>query len=188
MSAPRSLRFADLHVGMAFASPSRTVTEADVVAFAGLTGDYSEVHTSEQFAAGTDFGRRIAHGMLGLAYAHGLMWARTGELRDCAIAFLGIADWAFRRPIFLGDTIHVRYVIEQLRVSRSRPDRAIVTYAVEVRNQHDEVVQSGHKSLMVSTTTVVPRSGADPGGDVEADPGGDTEAQQGRSPESQEKA
>jgi acyl dehydratase len=160
VSAPRSLRFDDLYVGMAFVSPSRTVTEADVVAFAGLTGDYSEVHTSEQFAERTEFGRRIAHGMLGLAYAHGLMWARTGELRDCAIAFLGIGDWTFDKPIFLGDTIHVRYEIEQLRVSRSKPDRAIATYAVQVRNQHDEIVQRGHKSLMVSTSTIGPRTAA----------------------------
>jgi acyl dehydratase len=161
VNATRSLRYDDLYVGMTFVSPSRTITEADVVGFAGLTGDYSEVHTSEQFAEKTDFGRRIAHGMLGLAYAHGLMWARTGELRDCAIAFLGIKDWAFRAPIFLGDTIHVRYEIEELRVTRSDPDRAIATYAVEVRNQRDEVVQSGHKSLMLSTSVVGPLSEQD---------------------------
>src|SRR4051812_30925329 len=112
-----SLQWKDLYVGLSFESPSRTITEADVVAFAGLTGDYSEVHTSEAFAQRTTFGRRIAHGMLGLSYAHGLMWARTGELRDCAIAFLGLSDWKFRRPIFLGDTIHVRYQIAELRDS-----------------------------------------------------------------------
>jgi len=156
VSARRSLRYDDLYVGMSFTSPSRTITEADVVGFAGLTGDYSEVHTSEQFAQQTEFGRRIAHGMLGLAYAHGLMWARTGELRDCAIAFLGISDWAFRKPIFIGDTIHVQYSIEQLRVSKSNPDHAIATYAVQVVNQHDDVVQVGHKSLMVSTSIVGP--------------------------------
>ena len=76
------LRYADLHVGMAFRSPGRTITDADLVAFAGLTGDYSELHTSDVYAKSSQFGRRVAHGMLGLAYAHGLMWPRTGELRD----------------------------------------------------------------------------------------------------------
>ena len=89
--------YADLHVGMAFRSPGRTITDADLVAFAGLTGDYSELHTSDVYAKSSQFGRRVAHGMLGLAYAHGLMWARTGELRETAIAFLGISDWKIRR-------------------------------------------------------------------------------------------
>jgi len=87
--------YADLHVGMSFRSPGRTITDADLVAFAGLTGDYSELHTSEVYGKNSQFGRRVAHGMLGLAYAHGLMWPRTGELRETAIAFLGISDWRF---------------------------------------------------------------------------------------------
>lgn len=157
----RSLRWDDLHVGMAFTSPSRTVTEADVVQFAALTGDFSELHTSEQFARGTEFGRRVAHGMLGLAYAHGLMWARTGELRDCAIAFLGISDWRFRAPIFLGDTIHVHYVIHELRESSTRAGQAIATFDVTVLNQDDDVVQQGRKALLVSTTVVAPLSDHD---------------------------
>ena len=93
--------YADLHVGMSFRSPGRTITDADLVAFSGLTGDYSELHTSEVYAKSSQFGRRVAHGMLGLAYAHGLMWPRTGELRETAIAFLGINDWKFVGPIFV---------------------------------------------------------------------------------------
>jgi Acyl dehydratase len=158
----RSLRWADLHVGLSFTSPSRTVTESDLVSFAALTGDFSEVHTSEEFARRTDFGRRIAHGLLGLSYAHGLMWARTGELRDCAIAFLGMSDWRFRGPIFIGDTIHVRYTISELRDSRSKPGQAIATFAVEVVNQHGDVVQSGHKALLVSKTVVGPLGDGEP--------------------------
>ena len=89
--------YADLHVGMSFRSPGRTITDADVVAFAGLTGDYSELHTSDVYGKNSQFGRRVAHGMLGLAYAHGLMWPRTGELRETAIAFLGIDGLEIRR-------------------------------------------------------------------------------------------
>ena len=142
--------YADLHVGMAFRSPGRTITEADIVAFAGLTGDYSELHTSEVYAKSSQFGRRVAHGMLGLAYAHGLMWPRTGELRDTAVAFLGISDWRFVGPIFIGDTIFVDYRIAELRDSRSKPTQAIATFDVELVNQHGRIVQRGRKALLVS--------------------------------------
>jgi acyl dehydratase len=144
------LRYADLHVGLAFRSPGRTITDADLVAFAGLTGDYSELHTSDVYAKASEFGRRVAHGMLGLAYAHGLMWARTGELREVAIAFLGISDWRFVGPIFVGDTIFVDYAIAELRDSRSRPTQSIATFDVAVKNQNDAVVQQGRKALLVS--------------------------------------
>src|SRR5947207_14231143 len=142
--------YADLHVGMSFRSPGRTITDADLVAFAGLTGDYSELHTSDVYARASPFGRRIAHGMLGLAYALGLMWPRTGELRETAIAFLGITDWKFTGPIFVGDTIFVNYRIAELRDSKSKPTQAVVTFDVEIVNQDDRVVQRGRKTLLVS--------------------------------------
>ncbi|MBB3952952.1 MaoC/PaaZ C-terminal domain-containing protein [Aureimonas jatrophae] len=147
-----SYRFEDLHVGMRFRSPGRTVGEADVMAFAGLTGDFSELHTSDVYAASSQFGRRVAHGMLGLSYAHGLMWARTGELRETAIAFLGITDWRFVGPIFLGDTIFVNYVIAEIRDSRSKPTQAIATFDVELVNERGEVLQRGRKALLLSKT------------------------------------
>jgi len=142
--------YADLHVGLTFRSPGRTITEADIVAFAGLTGDYSELHTSEVYAKESQFGRRVAHGMLGLAYAHGLMWPRTGELRETAVAFLGISDWRFVGPIFVGDTIFVNYSLAELRDSKSRPSQAIATFDVELVNQEGRVVQRGRKALLVS--------------------------------------
>jgi acyl dehydratase len=135
---------------MTFRSPGRTITDADVVGFAGLTGDYSELHTSEVYAANSQFGRRVAHGMLGLAFAHGLMWARTGELRETAIAFLGINDWKFVEPIFFGDTIFVNYRIAELRDSKSKPNQAIATFDVEIVDQNERVVQRGRKVLLVS--------------------------------------
>ncbi|KQT44570.1 dehydratase [Aureimonas sp. Leaf454] len=147
-----SYRFEDLFVGMRFRSPGRTIGEADVMAFAGLTGDFSELHTSDVYAAKSQFGRRVAHGMLGLSFAHGLMWARTGELRETAIAFLGITDWRFVGPIFFGDTIFVNYVISDLRDSRSKHDQAIATFDVELVNERDEVLQKGRKALLLSKT------------------------------------
>jgi acyl dehydratase len=142
--------YADLHVGMAFRSPGRTITDADLMSFAGLTGDYSELHTSDVYARSSQFGRRVAHGMLGLAYAHGLMWARTGELRETAVAFLGISDWKFVGPIFVGDTIFVNYTIAELRDSKSKPEQAIATFDVEVVNQDGAPLQRGRKVLLVS--------------------------------------
>jgi acyl dehydratase len=150
MDVRRGYRFEDLHVGMAFRSPGRTITDADLVAFAGLTGDYSELHTSDVYAKNSQFGRRVAHGMLGLAYAHGLMWARTGELRETAVAFLGISDWRFLQPIFVGDTIFVNYRISELRDSRSKPTQAIAVFDVAVVDQDDRTLQRGSKALLVS--------------------------------------
>lgn len=142
--------YADLHLGLSFRSPGRTITEADIVAFSGLTGDYSELHTSDVYAKNSQFGRRVAQGMLGLAYAHGLMWPRTGELRETAIAFLGISDWKFVGPIFIGDTIFVNYRLVELRDSKSRPTQAIAIFDVELVDQDDRVVQRGRKALLVS--------------------------------------
>ena len=150
MSNTTGYTYDDLYVGMEFRSPGRTITDADLVGFAGLTGDYSELHTSDVYAKASQFGRRVAHGMLGLAYAHGLMWARTGELRQTAIAFLGISDWRFRGPLFVGDTMFVNYAITELRDSRSKPDQAIATFDVLVVNQDDETVQQGRKALLCS--------------------------------------
>ena len=152
MSEPKKLglTYADLYVGMRFRSPGRTIGESDLMAFAGLTGDYSELHTSEVYGKSSQFGRRVAHGMLGLAYAHGLMWARTGELRETAIAFLGINEWKFVGPIFIGDTIFVNYRIASLRDSKTKSTQAIAVFDVEVVNQDDRVVQRGKKALLVS--------------------------------------
>lgn len=159
-------RYEDLHVGMAFRSPGRTITDADLMGFAGLTGDFSELHTSDVYGKASQFGRRVAHGMLGLAYAHGLMWARTGELRETAIAFLGMSDWRFVGPIYIGDTIFVNYRIVELRESKSRPTQAIATFDVTLIDQNDRVLQTGRKALLVSkvplTAVAASRGAADP--------------------------
>lgn len=150
--------FDDLPIGEEFRGPSRTVTETDVVMFAALTGDYDQVHTSEEFAKETQFGTRIAHGLLGLSMAHGLMWARTGMVIGTGIAFLGIREWQFLRPILIGDTINVRYRVHDRHASRSKPDRGVICFAVEVINQRGETVQKGLKDLMMKRR---PEAGSD---------------------------
>lgn len=145
-----TLWFDDLVVGRSWSSPSRTVTEADVGAFAGLTGDRFPLHTSEEYAKHTAFGTRIAHGLLGLSFAHGLMWARTGELDRSVIAFLGIREWRFTGPIHFGDTIRVDYAVADRRLSSAKPDRGRVEFEVRVVNQHDGVVQHGVKTMLIA--------------------------------------
>lgn len=142
----RGLYYEDFEVGIQTITDSRTVTETDVVAFAGLSGDYNPLHVDAVFAGSGPFGERIAHGLLGLAIASGLV-SRTGAIEGTALAFLA-TDWKFTAPIKLGDTITVRSRVAEKRET-SKPDRGIVIFAVEVVNQRGEVVQQGTQTLLV---------------------------------------
>jgi len=135
-------------VGEEYVTPTRTITETDVVMFAALSGDYNELHTSEEFGKTTPFGTRIAHGLLGLAISHGLLF-RLGILEGTAIAFLGIESWQFKAPIFFGDTIHVRVKVEDKKASSSKPDRGVIKLFLQVVKEDGTVCQEGIKTLMI---------------------------------------
>jgi acyl dehydratase len=143
---PRGHYFEEFEDGYTIVSPARTITEHDVCAFAGLSGDFNPLHTDAEFARETPFGERIAHGVLGLSVATGLA-ARLGFMDGTVLAFLGL-DWKFRKPILLDDTIHV-----VVAVLEKRPQPAmgggIVTFDVRVVNQRDEVVQRGTWKILV---------------------------------------
>jgi acyl dehydratase len=138
--------FDEIQVGEEYVSPGRTVTEADIVIFAGLSGDYNVLHTDAEFMKDSIFGERIAHGLLGLAIQSGLL---SRGMRPYAIlAFLGLR-WKFKGPIRIGDTIRVRArVIGKKETSKA--DRGIVTLERQVLNQKGEVVQEGETDLMVA--------------------------------------
>lgn len=138
-------------VGEEYMTPSRTITETDVVMFAAMSGDYNELHTSEEFMKNSQFGRRIVHGLLGLAISHGLLF-RTGLTEGTAIAFLGVESWKFEAPIFFGDTIRVKMKVTEKKPSKSKPDRGIVKLFMEVIKQDETVVQSGFKIIMIKRT------------------------------------
>ena len=139
----------DFEVGQSFVSPTRTVTETDVVMFAALSGDYNEVHTSETWAATKGpFGRRVAHGLLCLGLGHALM-LRLGILEGTAVALLGMENWQFTAPVFFGDTLHVEFDVAATRPSRSQPDRGIVSLDCRYLNQDGMVTQRGRLALMV---------------------------------------
>lgn len=141
------LFFEEFNVGDEFVSPRRTITEADIVMFSGLSGDYNPLHTDEVFAKETMFGARIAHGMLVLSISTGLA-ARTGIVDGTAMAFLGIVDWKFVAPVLIGDTVHVKQIVESKRETK-KPDRGVITFKSQIMNQKNEVVQEGLRTLMV---------------------------------------
>jgi len=139
------LFYEDLRVGDEWTTQARTVTEADVVNFAGLSGDFNSLHMDEELSKGTIFGHRIAHGLLGLSISSGLV---NQAIRTAIMAFLGI-EWRFLKPIFFGDTIHVVVKVEEKRTTK-KPGRGIVTWGRRIVNQHGEVVQEGVSKTMVA--------------------------------------
>jgi acyl dehydratase len=145
MTDPKYLE--DLTAGDAFTSAARTITESDVVAFAGLSGDFNPIHTDVEFARDTPYGQRVVYGLLGLSILTGLL-DRTGLFSGTAIAMLGIRDWTFTAPLFIGDTIRFRLTIVDVRRT-SGGDRGVVQRYFELINQRDEVVQKGHIDILV---------------------------------------
>jgi len=138
--------FEDFNIGDEFITASRTVTDTDIILFAGLTGDNNPLHTDDEFTKSTVFGGRIAHGLLGASLAVGL-WCRLGFVDGTALAFLE-TRWKFMGPVKLGDTIHARLKIANKRYT-SKKGSGIIFINFDVRNQHDQKVQEGEISLMV---------------------------------------
>jgi len=141
-----ALYFDELYEGQEWNSPRRTITEADIVMFAALTGDHNPVHTDEEFAKNTVFGGRILHGPAGFAIATGLE-SRLGIKEGTAIAFLGMT-WDLRGPIKIGDTIHVNQKVGSKRPTK-KPGVGIVNFQVALMNQRGESVQEGEWKVMM---------------------------------------
>ena len=135
----------DAKVGDECTSPSVTVTEAMVNAYAELTGDFTPVHVDEEYAKTTPFGTRVAHGLFGLSLADGLK--TRSDYRFVPGMSLGWT-WDFKLPIKLGDTVRVRFRVGTVREVK-RPGWGIVVLPSELLNQRDEVVQVGEHRLMI---------------------------------------
>ena len=138
--------FEDFEVGMQWESPRRTITEADIMMFAALTGDHNPIHTDEEFAKQTAFGGRILHGPAVFAIATGLE-SRLGIKEGTAVAFLGMT-WDMRGPVKIGDTIHVRESIAAKRETK-KPSTGIVNFEVAVVNQRGDIIQEGEWKVMM---------------------------------------
>ena len=141
--------FEEFEAGQTVTSVGRTITEADVVGFAALTGDWTQIHTNAEYAAQHAFGQRVAHGMLGLSVAVALA-VRLGFIEDTVLAFREIGTWKFSLPIYFGDTIHIRATVVETRPMR-RLGGGLVTFRVEVLNQRDEAVQRGTWGLLIKS-------------------------------------
>ncbi|WP_211366658.1 MaoC/PaaZ C-terminal domain-containing protein [Pseudonocardia kunmingensis] len=139
--------YEDFTLGQAFTMPTRTITETDLVSFSELSGDHNALHTDEEFAKTTAYGQRVVHGLLGVSVITGLL-DRIGIFEGTAVALLGIDGWRFRAPIFVGDTVTSRMVIEGKRPTR-HPERGLVERWFELDNQHGERLQEGHMPGLV---------------------------------------
>lgn len=135
-----TLFYEDLRVGKKFTSSYRSLRQADIDRFARLTGDLNPIHMNKDYAKGTIFGARIAHGLLVLSVAVGL-WFEMGLTRDSLVALLGIDKVEFRSPVHPGDSFRLISEVVSRRPSRTRPEAGIVTL-------RDSIVGNGEKTLL----------------------------------------
>ena len=147
---PSHLYFEDVEVGQHWDSLARTITEADIVNFAGLSGDYNPIHIDHEFARGTPFRRPIAHGLLVLSVASGL-GMHSPPMRT--LAFLSLREWHLRGPVFIGDTLRVVSAVLSKEV-RGRGRRGEITWQRQILNQEQKIVQEG-----IAVTLVEGRAG-----------------------------
>jgi acyl dehydratase len=146
---PRGLYFEDFEVGQKSYTVGRTLTEGDIVRFAGLSGDFNQIHTDAPFAENTPYGQRIAHGLLVTSIASGLV-AQSGLIEGTVLAFREINNWKFAKPTYIGDTVRVEVEVLNTKALR-RLGGGAVEIALSVINQNDEVVMKGVWTvLMVS--------------------------------------
>jgi acyl dehydratase len=131
------LYFEDFESAGDITTRGRTITEADVMMFAGLTGDFVELHTNEEFAKGTPFGRRVAHGALVFSISIGLA-TRTNLLDDALLAFAGVDKLRFVAPVFIGDTVHVTKRVSERKELGA--EQGTVVFETRVVNQRNELV------------------------------------------------
>ncbi|HZQ07781.1 MAG TPA: MaoC/PaaZ C-terminal domain-containing protein [Anaerolineae bacterium] len=152
----RGLTYDQLNIGDTFVSPRRTVTEADVVAFAGLSWDINPLHTDAEFAQATPFGERIAHGMLiasigtGLGNQIGVLEGTTLALMEQVIRYKG--------PVKFGDTVHMELIVKEKRET-SKPDRGVVIFDTPILNQRGEKVIEMQWTLLMRRTLSADSSG-----------------------------
>ena len=145
----RGMWFEEFEIGQQIKSGSRTVTESDIVTFAGLSGDYNRIHTDAEFSKSTTYGQRVAHGLLGLSIASGLA-VQTGMMEDTIMAFREISNWKFRLPIHIGDTIHV---VVEVKGTKALPrlGGGSIDIELDVRNQRDESVMKGNWTALIAS-------------------------------------
>ncbi len=145
---PKGLYFEQFDIGLTLRTAGRTITEADIVTFAGLSGDYNQIHTNAEYAAADTFGQRVAHGLLVQSIATGLA-VQSGVIEGTVLAFREL-ECKFSLPVYIGDTIHVELEIVATKAfPRLKGGNVTMKYAVV--NQKGEAVQRGNWLMLVKS-------------------------------------
>lgn len=147
-TSPRGMHFEEFEPGLEILTAARTITEADVVNFAGLSGDFNLIHTDAESAKQTPYGQRIAHGMLVASIASGLA-VQQGFIDGTTLAFRELT-WKFTKPVFIGDTIQVQIKTTETKAMPSLGG-GIVTFQARVVNQRDELVHKGEWRMLIKS-------------------------------------
>jgi len=145
---PRGMYFEEFTEATEVVSMGRTITESDIVNFAGVSGDFNTIHTDAQFGKATPYGERIAHGLLVLSVATGLA-TRLGFMEGTVIAFIGL-EWKFKGAVKIGDTVHLVAKVKQTKAMRAMGG-GFVVFDVRVLNQRNEVVQQGEWTVLAKS-------------------------------------
>lgn len=143
---PRGRYFEEFELGQKLSTAGRTITEGDIVTFAGLSGDYNQIHTNAIFAAEDSFGRRVAHGLLVQSIAVGLS-VQTGFIEGTVLAFRELTC-KFSLPVYIGDTISVQLEIAAMK-ALPRLDGGQIEMKYSVVNQDGKAVQRGTWTMLV---------------------------------------
>ncbi|UCG25349.1 MAG: MaoC family dehydratase N-terminal domain-containing protein [Chloroflexota bacterium] len=143
---PRGLYYEEIEVGKSLVTAGRTITESDIVSFAGISGDFNQLHVDAEYAKAGEFGQRVAHGLLVVSVTTGLI-VQTGVMEGTVLAFREL-QWKFARPVFIGDTIRAEMTITESK-ALPRLGGGSVTAKIRVYDQHDQVVQRGTMVLLV---------------------------------------
>ena len=146
-SRPQGLYFEEFEIGQHFVTAGRTITESDIVTFAGLSGDNNQIHIDAEFSKTSPFGQRVAHGLLVTSIASGLI-ALSGLIDGTVLAFREINNWKFTKPVFIGDTVHVETEVAATKAIR-RLGGGAVTIILDVKNQHAETVMKGKWTVLI---------------------------------------
>jgi acyl dehydratase len=147
--AVRGKYFEEFEVGWEMSSAARTITETDIVNFAGLSGDFNFIHINAEGAKESAFGQRVAHGMLVASIASGLA-VQTGFIDGTTLAFRELTAWKFTRPVYIGDTIYVRVKATEAK-AMPKLGGGLITFDVRVLNQQEEVVHKGAWAMLIKS-------------------------------------
>ncbi len=145
---PRGRYFEQFEIGQQLVTAARTITESDIVSFAGMTGDYNQIHTDAEFAAKDTFGQRVAHGMLVQSIATGLA-VQSGIIEGTVLAFREQSA-KFSLPVFIGDTVHVELKITEIK-ALPRLGGGNINMKYAVYNQHGKAVQRGDWVMLIKS-------------------------------------